>query len=190
MTVTAIHTAARWADGGVIVAAYAGTADGARALAPAVHAVRRALPKTQLVLLWPAALELPAVAARPADRVVLYPTPPDGARGEPARLERAVVRAVAALEAEAPAAAIVLTETGHAPFLPAYLCYLAGVPRRVALTAEFGGALLTQAVPPPPGNLPQRERHLFLLEAIGMGAPRGKARAAVRLPATAEGARP
>ncbi|HEY8520963.1 MAG TPA: hypothetical protein VIN61_12845 [Gammaproteobacteria bacterium] len=189
MTVTSIPGAAWRAERNAIVAAYAGTAAGARALAPTVQAVRRALPAAQIVLLWPAALELPAVTSRPADRVVLYPAPHQGAHAQPARLRRAVDRAVKALRAAAPSAAIVLTETGHAPFLPAYLCYLAGIPRRAGLCAEFGGALLTQAVPPP-ADLSQPDRHLFLLRAIGVRTCGGAARAAGPAPPAAEGARP
>lgn len=44
--------------------------------------------------------------------------------------------------------AVVLTEGGATPFELAYLCYLARVPRRAAITAEFGGGVLTAAVPP------------------------------------------
>lgn len=44
-------------------------------------------------------------------------------------------------------AAILLTGAGEAPWGPAYLLYLAGVPVRIGRSAEFGGSLLSHCLP-------------------------------------------
>lgn len=44
-------------------------------------------------------------------------------------------------------AAVLLTAPGEAPWGPAYLLYLAGVPVRIGRSAEFGGALLSRCLP-------------------------------------------
>ena len=62
--------------------------------------------------------------------------------------------------------ALIFTSPGESPYRQAYRCYLAGVPVRVGISAEFGGAVLSHRVSPRPDWDPA-SRHLSLLEAIG-----------------------
>ena len=52
-------------------------------------------------------------------------------------------------------AAIIFTSFTQSPHPPAYVCYLAGVPLRIAQSKEFGGGLLTQWVRPLPDDAHQ-----------------------------------
>ena len=60
-----------------------------------------------------------------------------------------------------------LSDPGRAAIEMGYALHLAGVPRRAGLAAEFGGAALTDPVPPPPPGAPEA-RHLGLLAALGL----------------------
>ncbi|HMQ35638.1 MAG TPA: glycosyltransferase family 9 protein, partial [Chloroflexaceae bacterium] len=82
---------------------------------------------------------------------------------DPAR-ELELVRALAERQFDA---ALVFTSFSQTPHTPAYACYLAGIPLRAGESKEFGGAVLTTAVPPAPDELHQVERNLCLVEAVG-----------------------
>jgi ADP-heptose:LPS heptosyltransferase len=62
-------------------------------------------------------------------------------------------------------AALVFTAADETAFDGAYLAYLAGIPVRAGLTTEFGGALLSACVHPPPG-LSESRRDRFLLDQL------------------------
>ncbi|HEX7082336.1 MAG TPA: hypothetical protein VF329_15110 [Gammaproteobacteria bacterium] len=178
MAGSARHRAGTWHDAATLVAAFAGTSNGAKAVVPALRRLRAALPRAKLLLLWPAEVEPPPGACTLADRRIDYrsPEPPRSGRtggpreGDLSDLTAAsgLDAAIAALAAHSAYQAIVFTESGAAPYAAAYVCYLAGIPERVGLTAEFGGAVLSRAVPPPAGTA-EHERHLFLLDALGFG---------------------
>lgn len=121
--------------------------------------VRAALPDAALVLLAD-----PRVAVRGAvDEVVADEAL---ARFEPARLCGLVERLAAArLDA-----AVVFTDERESAFEAAYLAYLAGVRVRAGFAGEFGGGVLAPAVAPPPVGTAGAARHLFLLDALGLGA--------------------
>ncbi len=63
-------------------------------------------------------------------------------------------------------AAFILTSFSQSPYPPAYACYLAGIPYRVAQSKEFGGAALSHWVRPLPDRTHQVDRNLHLLEAF------------------------
>ncbi len=65
-------------------------------------------------------------------------------------------------------AALVFTAEGETAFEAAYVAYLAGVPLRAGLGAEFGGGVLSSWVRPPPDGCVAAERHLFLLSQLGL----------------------
>jgi ADP-heptose:LPS heptosyltransferase len=65
-------------------------------------------------------------------------------------------------------AAIILTSFTQAPYPPAYVAYLAGIPLRIAQSREFGGGVLSQWVKPLPDDTHQVDRNLHLLEAAGI----------------------
>lgn len=68
-------------------------------------------------------------------------------------------------------AAFVFTSFSQSPYPPAYACYLAGVPMRVAESKEFGGGVLTHTAQPLPDETHQVDRNLHLLETAGVPAP-------------------
>ena len=150
----------RWQDTKVVAAGYAGTPRSAAAIGPAAKSLRRMLSGARLLLLAPVPVfeALPAPIAACFDARIDYPPDADAER---------LRAAVDALAVETADAAVVFTETGWSAHVPAYLAYLAGVPRRGGITAEFGGALLTDPVRPP-ATLDAEERHLLLLEALGI----------------------
>jgi hypothetical protein len=165
-----------------IAAAYAGTDTGLSALLPAARRLRRALPESPLLLLWPSALHVPGRIDALFERRVLYPTPPTAA---------ALEAAIEAVAAEACQCLIVFTETGWSAHVPAYIGYLAGIERRAGIAGEFGGAVLSDPVMPPSISLAEDERHAFLLDAVGFEhetrLPEHLARAAVAAGSAAGG---
>jgi ADP-heptose:LPS heptosyltransferase len=80
-------------------------------------------------------------------------------------------------------AAVILTSFSQSPWPAAYLCRLAGVPIRVGMSNEFGGAGLTHWVPAAPDGLHQVDRALEMLCKVGV--PSGDARLHVSVPASA-----
>jgi lipopolysaccharide heptosyltransferase II len=64
-------------------------------------------------------------------------------------------------------AAVIFTSFSQSPYLPAYVCYLAGIPIRLGQSKEFGGSVLSQWVKPLPDATHQVDRNLFLLESAG-----------------------
>ena len=88
-------------------------------------------------------------------------------------------------------AALIFTSFGQSPHPPAFVCYLAGVPLRVAQSKEFGGGLLTQWVRPRPDEIHQVDRNLHLLKSAGFEVGDEDTRLELRVPAearaTAEG---
>jgi hypothetical protein len=77
---------------------------------------------------------------------------------------------IAELAAARLAAALVITDERESAFEAAYLAYLAGVRVRAGFAGEFGGGVLAPAVAPPPAGTVGAARHLFLLDALGLGA--------------------
>jgi ADP-heptose:LPS heptosyltransferase len=65
-------------------------------------------------------------------------------------------------------AAIIFTSFTQSPHPPAYVCYLANIPLRVAQSKEFGGGLLTQWVRPLGDETHQVDRNLHLLRNAGL----------------------
>jgi len=151
-----------------VVAAYAGSTRDAGSLGPALHALRRSCPGAAVWLLWPSDVACPSELDRLADGRTDYPVPREHG-GAPQRGESgtallcSVQRAVERLVAAEALTALVFTEAGREPYLPAYLCYLAGVRHRAAFSAEFGGRVLTETFPPPADE--GAARHLELLRA-------------------------
>ncbi len=139
-------------------------------LGPALRALRAAAPRATITLLCSragreAAALLPdvdsTIVARPAwqDLGGRLPLDPDRELG-----------LVAELRAGGFDAAFVFTSFSQTAFAPAFACYLAGIPVRVGQVREFGGSLLTHAVPSAPDGVHQADRNLFLLESVGITA--------------------
>ena len=134
---------------------------GAAELEPALRRLRAILPDATLILVGDDDPSCAASAAKLVDEVV-----PSGGpigfnlEGLPALIDRL---AAARLDA-----ALVFTAEGETAFEAAYVAYLAGVPLRAGLGAEFGGGVLSSWVRPPPDGFAAAERHLFLLHELGL----------------------
>lgn len=119
--------------------------------------VRAALPSASVVLLASGASADPNHAAL-VDEVVsgeaLTRLDPTGIR--------TLIDQLAAAHFDA---ALVFTAADETAFDGAYLAYLAGIPVRAGLATEFGGALLSTCVHPPPG-LSESRRDRFLLDQL------------------------
>lgn len=168
MAARARHDENPRSDARNVVAAYAGSTRAACTLAPALNALRGSCPDAAVWLLWPANVACPRDLDRGADGRIDYPVPLDGGEsplhGESrAELLRSLRRTVKRLVSAEACAALVFTEAGYEPYLPAYLCYLAGVRHRAAFSGEFGGRVLSATFRPPPGE--GAARHLELLRA-------------------------
>lgn len=79
---------------------------------------------------------------------------------------------------------VVLTSFSQSPWPAAHLGLLAGIGTRVVHSREFGGAVATHWVTPPPDRTHQVDRALHLLAAIGV--PHRGRETALRVPAEAE----
>lgn len=70
-------------------------------------------------------------------------------------------------------AAVIFTSFSQSPWPAAYVCLLAGVPVRLGMSKEFGGALLSTWVPAPEDGMHQVDRSLHLLQRLGFPAADG-----------------
>ena len=136
-------------------------------LGPTLRAVRRNLPAARITLLAAGAGPqvaplLPEVDDVMVERVVWQDASARLAL-DPAR-ELALVERIAGRSFDA---ALIFTSFSQSPWPPAYACYLAGVPLRAGQASDFGGSLLTHAVPALDRESHQVDRNLHLLEGLG-----------------------
>lgn len=138
-------------------------------LGPALRAVKERTPEARLTLLAsPAGAAAAALLPWVDEVLTLRAIWQDLGRlpFDPAR-ELELVRDLAEQRFDA---ALIFTSFSQSPHGPAYACYMAGIPLRAGESKEFGGALLSTAVPPAPDELHQVERNLRLVEAVGFTA--------------------
>jgi ADP-heptose:LPS heptosyltransferase len=103
-----------------------------------------------------------------------------GAVGQDAGAERALLGRLTAGRYDV---LLVLTSFSQSPWPVAHLGMLAGIGTRVVHSREFGGAVATHWVTPPPDTTHQVDRALHLLAAIGV--PHRGRDTALRVPAEA-----
>ena len=151
-------------------------------LTPALRALRAAAPTARLDLLAsPAGAAVAAMVPELSGVLTVSPswqqlTPPAGApEGERALLDRITAGRYDAM--------LVFTSFSQSPWPAAHLGLLAGIGTRVVHSREFGGAVATHWVTPPPDTTHHVDRSLHLLEAIGVPA-RGRT-PSLRLPVSA-----
>lgn len=151
-------------------------------LGPALFCLKEALPQAEITLLASPAGAQAAPLLPWIDRVIEHralwqeldaAAPPDAAR------QHALIQQ---LQANAFDAVLIFTGFAQSPHAPAYASYLAGIPLRAGLSKEFGGAVLTHWVKPPPDEVHQVERNLFLLQALGFEAEQRDLRVEVPQP--------
>ncbi|HEX5541521.1 MAG TPA: glycosyltransferase family 9 protein [Micromonospora sp.] len=143
---------------------------------PALRALRRAAPDARLDLLAapagaPAAALLPEVDGVLTASVSWQQADPDEV---PVTDDLELVTRIAAGGYDA---AVILASFSQSPWPAGYLCRLAGVPIRVGMSKEFGGAGLTHWVPAPDTDsgtrvagetLHEVDRSLHLLQQVGV----------------------
>jgi ADP-heptose:LPS heptosyltransferase len=135
---------------------------------PAIHAIRESLPEANITLL---ASPIGAQAGRlnpDVDDVVVYQAPwmdpwrrlpldPDREREMVDRLQRGSYDA-----------AVIFSSFRQSPLPAAYLCYLAGIPLRLAASIDGPGSLLTTRHRHPERKMHEVERGLDLVAAVGI----------------------
>lgn len=143
---------------------------------PAVRALRRAAPRARLTLLAAPAGAAAAPLLPEVDDVlaasVSWQQLDPGAMPPGDDLD--LVARVAAGRYDA---AVILTSFSQSPWPAGYVCRLAGVPIRIGMSREFGGAGLTHWVPAAPDTQHQADRALYLLAQVGVARVDGRLRA-------------
>lgn len=135
---------------------------------PAIHAIQRSLPNTRITLL---ASPVGAQAGRlnpDIDDVIVYQAPwmdpwcqlPQDATRE--------LDAIASLGEGRFDGAIIFTSFRQSALPSAYLCYLAGIPLRVAASIDGPGSLLTTRHRHPERMMHEVERGLDLVGSLGL----------------------
>jgi ADP-heptose:LPS heptosyltransferase len=134
---------------------------------PAFHAVRRSLPEAHLTLL---ASPVGAQAGRlnpDIDDVIVYQAPwmdPWAELSQDPAREQRIIREIAARRFDG---AIIFTSFRQSSLPAAYLCYLAGIPLRLAASIDGPGSLLTTRHRHPDRMMHEVERGLDLVTALG-----------------------
>jgi len=135
---------------------------------PAIHAIKRSLPEAHVTLLS-SALGAQAGRLNPdVDDVLVHEAPwMDPWRRLPQDPEREM-RAIAGLRDGRFDAAVIFSSFRQSPLPAAYLCYLAGIPLRLAASIDGPGSLLTTRHKRPPGIMHEVELGLDLVGAVGL----------------------
>lgn len=136
-------------------------------LTPAVRAVRAAAPQAQIDLLAsPAGAAVTSMIPQLSGVLVAAPSfqQLDPRRGDAREEHRLLTR----IRRGRYDVMIVFTSFSQSPWPALHLGLLAGIGTRVAQSREFGGAVATHWVTPPPDTTHQVDRELHLLAAIGV----------------------
>lgn len=136
-------------------------------LGPALRAIRANLPQARITLMATPGGSQAAPLLPWVDDVMIHRVLWQDISGawplDPAR-ELALVDEIRGRKFDA---AIIFTSFTQSPHPPAYVCYLAGIPLRIAQSKEFGGGVLTQWVRPLGDESHQVDRNLHLLRSAG-----------------------
>ncbi len=137
-------------------------------LGPTLYSLRAALPKAHISLLASPAGAQAAPLLPWVDEVIpwraMWQELGSKHQPDPERELELVER----LRQGAFDAALIFTSFSQSPYLPAYACYLAGIPLRAGLSHEFGGQALSHWFQPPPEEGHQVDRNLALLENLNI----------------------
>ncbi|MBI5202662.1 MAG: glycosyl transferase [Elusimicrobia bacterium] len=157
-----------WRDARDVLAARWGGPAELLSATPALRALKRAVPGRRLTFLAspeaaPAARQVPEI-----DEVVVYDAP--WAEGGPARREGGDWALAQRLRRRRFDAAVVFTRKGEDARPAALLCFLAGIPRRLAYAGPEALRLLTDRAADGPVPLGDVRRQLALVERVGCAA--------------------
>ena len=165
-----LHVHEEWRDVRRVLAVRLDNLGDVLVTTPAIHAVRESLPDAAITLL---ASPVGAQAGRlnpDLAEVVVYNAP----WMDPwSRLPLDPVRemqAIAQLSAGRYDAAVIFSSFRQSPLPAAYLCYLAGIPLRLAASIDGPGSLLTTRHRHPERMMHEVERGLDLVAAVGIRA--------------------
>jgi ADP-heptose:LPS heptosyltransferase len=135
---------------------------------PAIHAMRESLPNAAITLLAsPVGAQAGRLNPDVADVLVYnapWMDPWSRLPLDPAR----EMQAIAQLRAGRYDAAVIFSSFRQSPLPAAYLCYLAGIPLRLAASIDGPGSLLTTRHRHPERMMHEVERGLDLVAAVGM----------------------
>lgn len=135
---------------------------------PAIHAVKQALPHAEITLLAsPVGAQVGRLNPDISD-VIVYESPQMDPWAKLPHDSDRELRMIAELKARRFNGAIMFTSFRQCPLVPAYLCYLADIPLRVAASIDGSGSLLTTRHKHPERMMHEVERGLDLVGAIGM----------------------
>lgn len=137
-------------------------------LGPSLRALRAAMPRAHITLMASRAGAQVAPLLPWIDDVIVH-----RAAWQELSREEAPDPKVQLLLAEALAerhfdAAFIFTSFSQSPYPAAHVAYLAGIPRRIGQSKEWGGQMLTHLVPPVPDETHQVDRNVHLLESVGI----------------------
>ncbi len=135
---------------------------------PAIHAIRDSLPEAKITLLTSEVGAQVGQLNPDVDEVVVYRAPwMDPWSRLPHDPEREMA-AIARLRDGRYDASVIFTSFRQSPLPAAYLCYLAGIPLRLAASIDGPGSLLTTRHKHPERMMHEVERGLDLVAAVGM----------------------
>jgi ADP-heptose:LPS heptosyltransferase len=135
---------------------------------PAIHSIRESLPEASITLLTSEVGAHVGRLAPDVDEVVVYRAPwMDPWSRLPHDPERET-EAISRIRDGRYDAAVIFSSFRQSPLPAAYLCYLAGIPLRLAASIDGPGSLLTTRHKHPERMMHEVERGLDLVAAVGM----------------------
>jgi ADP-heptose:LPS heptosyltransferase len=135
---------------------------------PAIHAIRQSLPHASITLLASRVGAQVGALNPDIDDVIVYSAPwMDPWRELPLDPDREQ-RLIAEIREREFDAAVIFSSFRQSPLPAAYLCYLAGIPLRLAASIDGPGSLLTTRHKHPERMMHEVERGLDLVGAVGM----------------------
>ncbi len=152
---------------------------------PAFHAVKTSLPEARLTLLASPVGAQVAALEPDIDDVIVYQAPwmdPWHTLPQDDKREQMMISLLKKRQFDG---AIIFTSFRQSSLPAAYLCYLAGIPLRVAASIDGPGSLLTTRHKHPERMMHEVERGLDLVGAIGMSLQTGEDDLALQVPGDA-----
>lgn len=137
-------------------------------LSPSINALRERCPQATITLLCSKAGAQVAPLIPDIDELMVEQVVWQDAFGDMPQDPHRELELVGRLREKSFDASFIFTSFSQSPYPPAYACYLAGIPIRVAQTEHFGGSLLSHWVTPPPPSTHQALRNCHLMRSVGI----------------------